>query len=279
MSLIMHQILNSLNLIKNSLIERNVSNEYIRVALKEELQNYILSVIYNSEKIDSLIFIGGTCLRKLWNLNRLSEDLDFENPEGLSLETIGEEIAEYFRKIKFDKVDYAIQSGASIYRLTVRFQVLHDLELSPNESEKLHVKVELSDSPNRFRVIQTTFSHDNLSMVIKHHDLETMMAGKIGACLQRIWEKGDTGIKVKGRDYYDLIWYMQKGINPNIDKLKAENIGNDLKTVFSQLDEKVALIKSSDLYSDLKSFFESDKFIRDWCEHFHEFYERYRKNY
>jgi predicted nucleotidyltransferase component of viral defense system len=278
----MHQLLNSLKLIKDSLESKGANPDYIRVAIKEELQNYILAAIYNNPETDSLIFIGGTCLRKLFGLNRLSEDLDFDNPGGVALELIGVKITDFFKKLEFNKIDYAIQKSDQVSRLTLRFSILYDLGLSPHESEKLHVKVETASGtggPAVSPIIQTPFSHDNLAILIKHYLLETMMAGKISACINRVWKKGATGITVKGRDYYDLIWYMQKQISPDLEKLKIEGVGNDFITVFKKLDDKVSKIKPQDLYIDLKSYFESDKFIKDWCGTFPELYKRYRSNY
>lgn len=275
----MHQLLSSLEQIKSSLETKGASREYIRVAIKEELQNYVLAAIYESKESDSLIFIGGTCLRKLYGLNRLSEDLDFEDPENLDFNQLGKIITEYFAKIQFSKLDYAIQKNGQVSRLTLRFSILYDLGLSIMESEKLHIKVETTARDIVLPVIKTPFAHDNLAMFIKHYDLETMMAGKINACLHRVWQKGATSITVKGRDYYDLIWYMQKQIRPNLEKISLEEPTKTITAVFTELDAKVTQIKPNDLYADLKNFFESDKFIKDWCDEFPVLYHRYRSAY
>ena len=61
-------------LIKN----KDITNRtYLRNLLKEELQVFVLYFIYTGKHKD-LIFTGGTCLRKFYNLPRLSEDLDFD---------------------------------------------------------------------------------------------------------------------------------------------------------------------------------------------------------
>ena len=51
---------------------------YQRNLIKEKLQDYILNFVYNNQVYKQLIFTGGTCLRKIYNLPRLSEDLDFD---------------------------------------------------------------------------------------------------------------------------------------------------------------------------------------------------------
>jgi predicted nucleotidyltransferase component of viral defense system len=274
----MHQLINSLKSIKDSLERKGSSQDFVRVALKEELQNYVLAAIYNDSRTNNLVFVGGTCLRKLFGLNRLSEDLDFENPDGLSLELIANVVIDYFKSIEFDAFDYNIQESENVSRLTLRFSILNEIGLSPFEDEKLHVKIETT-SGFAHTTLLTPYAHDNLTMLIKHSPLETLMAGKISACLHRVWENGTTGIKVKGRDYYDLIWYMQKGTVPDVNKFVNEAMGSDLTLIFKALDAKVAKIKTGDLFLDLRGFFESEDFIKSWCATFHELYKRYRVSY
>lgn len=114
-------------------------------------------------------------------------------------------------------------------------------------------------------------------MMIKHYDIETLMAGKMIACLERVFKKGDTGIEIKGRDFYDLIWYMEKGVDPN--PLRLEDGGYTVKKAFSALDDKVESITSRGLRIDLDPLFPSSNFIRGWCDNFHDLYSRYREQY
>ena len=57
---------------------------FVRSALKEVLQDYVLNFVYNNKTYKDLIFTGGTCLRKVYGLPRLSEDLDFDYLETLT---------------------------------------------------------------------------------------------------------------------------------------------------------------------------------------------------
>jgi hypothetical protein len=47
-----------------------------RIHIKEALQSLVLDYIYNHPLYRSLNFYGGTCLHIIYNLNRLSEDID-----------------------------------------------------------------------------------------------------------------------------------------------------------------------------------------------------------
>ena len=58
---------------------RQLSNLHQRVMLKEILQSYVLSFLYNHKDYRFLNFYGGTCLRVIYNLNRMSEDIDLDN--------------------------------------------------------------------------------------------------------------------------------------------------------------------------------------------------------
>lgn len=272
----MHPLVESLKIIISNLRSEDKNEDYIRLVIKEELQNYILDAIYKDTGFDSLIFIGGTCLRKIYKLNRLSEDLDFDDLEDKNLNELGKYIVKYFQNIKFDNVEYSVQKNDSVNRLIVKFEILSLLGLSGYLNEKLHIKVETTNPQVKYHFIMSPFAHDHLSIMIKHYDLPILMSGKIGACLQRVWYKGDQKILVKGRDYYDLIWYMQKGILPDESRLKDIFSNKSIKEIWESLDEKVEKIRSEDLYIDLQSFFPNQKYIREWCDNFHTVYRSFR---
>ena len=100
------------------------------------------------------------------------------------------------------------------------------------------------------------------SVILKHYDISTLFACKIVACLDRIYVKGKKKIYVKGRDFYDLIWFLNNtDILPNKKKLLDVNNRYTIKEIFNLLDEKVTLIKSSDLLDDLENLIEDSKYI------------------
>lgn len=258
-----------------------VSDATLKVLLKERLQDYVLGFIYNHKEYGKLVFYGGTCLRKLFGLNRLSEDLDFENIESIDLSAFEVDLKDFFRgRYDLDNVTTTTQGLGNIYRITIKFPILYDLGLSPFESENLHVKVEVNQKlTGRYGIEVSPYVSGNSSALIRHYSIDVLMSGKITAALDRVYEKGKTGIAVKGRDYYDLVWYMQKQILPNGQKLLDVNTAYSLGKVFDLLDDKVNKIKSADLYLDLEAYFEEKQFIKDWCDNFHDLYERYREFY
>lgn len=271
----MHTIITSL---KNKVIDlktKGLSNETIRIIIKESLQDFALSVLYSDTKYSDFVFVGGTALRKLYNLPRFSEDLDFSVGREINYQELGQDIIKYFHSIDFNVVDFSIQKSINVNRLLVRFEISNQIGLSDNSTEKIHIKIETTkDKIYRTELFDQTLS--NIPMVITSYPLQTLMTGKILACINRVYLKGKTGITIKGRDYYDLLWYMQKQIIPNEQKLLDSNSEYNLNYVFKLIDERVEKIKISDLKLDLLTLFEDINYIKKWCENFHEFYKRYR---
>jgi len=273
----MHPIIHKLSLITTDLKNRGLSESVIRLGLKEYLQDIILFAIYNDQDLKNLIFYGGTCLRKLYQLNRFSEDLDFESSKPIDLKLAAAKVIHHFKEDKFSGISASVQKSKSISRVIFKFPVLNTLGLSPLEEERLHIKVEINNQPTgKYSTELVPYVKDYYSMLIKHYDLPTLMAGKMVACLTRVFEKGKTGVEIKGRDYYDLVWYLQKQVTPNIKKLKDADKKYTLEKAWELLDQKAELISSRDLLVDLEPLFDNQVFIRDWCNNFHQIYKRLR---
>ncbi|MDP2600828.1 MAG: nucleotidyl transferase AbiEii/AbiGii toxin family protein [Deltaproteobacteria bacterium] len=151
--------------------------------------------------------------------------------------------------------------------------------MSSHEAENLNVKVEVNPTEKKYPTEPKTISEDRFSFVIRHYDIPTLMAGKMAACLERIWEKGKTGIKIKGRDFYDLIWYMQKGVLPNPDRLKETHGQYTVRGAFDKLAEIVSKTKPGDLAADLNPLFEDGRFVERWIAAFPEEFASLRKKY
>ena len=253
-----------------------------RILLKEVLQGYVLDFIYNHPKYRRLNFYGGSCLHVVYDQNRLSEDLDFDNGAGLELSGLAEDLIGLFRKsLGYDPIEVKSQQGEKgILRVTIKLPVLNELGLSPYSNEALHLKVEVSRHKQIAVLQHTPVFYLGRSFVPSHFSLETMMAGKMIACLDRSFQRGREGAFIKGRDYYDLLWFMQKGIQPLEEKL-AKDGGKSytIQSAMLALKKKIADISSSDLAVDLLPMFESRAFIAAWLENFHINFERFAGQY
>jgi len=248
-----------------------------RILMKEVLQAYVLDFIYNHPIYRRLNFYGGTCLHVVYGLNRLSEDLDFDNQAGLNLNQLAPDLLQYFaRSFAYSDSSTSAQIGAGgIVRITLKFPLMNALGLSPHPGEALHLKVEVSEHAQAVEIQHTPVLAYGRSMVAAHFSLKTMMACKMLACLERNFERGRSGVLIKGRDFYDLLWFMQQRTQPFEQKLAQD--GRQVYTTRSAmqaLQEKISQISSRDLAADLLPLFESRSFIEAWLEAFHETFDR-----
>jgi hypothetical protein len=252
------------------------------IILKEVLQAYVLDYLYNHPHYRRLAFYGGTCLHVVYGLNRLSEDLDFDNSAGLDLDRLAPNLLQHFQKTYgYPEASAKLQEGeGGIARVTLKFPVLNALGLSSQPTEALHLKVEVSQHRQVAVIQRTPVLVYGRSLVAAHFSLETMMAGKMIACLERNFERGRSGIQIKGRDFYDLLWFMQQRIQPLEEKLAQD--GQQPYTTNSAmlaLQDKIAHIKARDLALDLLPMFELRSFIEAWLESFHETFRRLTVGY
>lgn len=259
-----------------------LANDVKRVILKEVLQAYTLDFLYNHPTYRSLNFYGGTCLHVIYGLNRLSEDIDLDNSIGIDLSNLENDLLNYFRtNIGYSDVLAKTQIGAEgIRRTTLKVPILYTLGLSAHINEPLHIKVEVSPQKQVSIIRKTPVLVYGRSLVAAHFSLETMMAGKMLACLERNFKRGRDGADIKGRDFYDLLWFMQKKVQPLEEKLAKDGEKSyTLHSAMKSLSEKIAGLRAADLAVDLLPLFEQRTFIEAWLEGFHENFSEYEKNY
>lgn len=174
-----------------------------RNRVREYLQARILGVLQRSGAMIPLAFQGGTALRFLYRLPRYSEDLDF------ALERPGEHyrFREWLGQIRrvFTEEGYAVEVKVNEHRTVhsafVGFPgLLGELGLSGHRAEVLSVKLEVDSRPPAGAVLETTVVRNQVLLQIQHHDRSSLLAGKVHALLNRPW--------LKGRDVFDLFWYL-----------------------------------------------------------------------
>ncbi|HAS00180.1 MAG: hypothetical protein US57_C0011G0040 [Candidatus Moranbacteria bacterium GW2011_GWC2_37_73] len=220
--------------------EKNIPWQQRNILL-EYLQTQILKALSLSAYNDSLSFLGGTCLRFAYNINRFSEDLDFDliKKEEFDLEKLAEEISKKLELQGF-QVDIRTKTTQNIHIVFFRFKnVLREFGLSGQKDEKILVKFEIDYNPYKNIETQTKFTdsfNERFPMMV--NTLETLFAQKILAIIFRPYQKG--------RDFYDLVWFLsQKNIEPNYAIFKEKGIAiNDRK-------ELIEFLKQQAIKSDL----------------------------
>jgi predicted nucleotidyltransferase component of viral defense system len=187
---------------------RNVTRDYV--------QARILGVLQRAGAMVPLAFHGGTALRFLYAIPRYSEDLDFaleRAPDTYDFRAYLQAIQAMFSREGYE-VTLKVNDRKIVHNAFVRFAgLLHTLGLSPHEREVLAVKLEVDTHPPSGAGLTTTVVRHHALMQLQHHDRASLLAGKLHALLQRPY--------VKGRDVYDLLWYLSDPTwpTPNIAML------------------------------------------------------------
>ena len=189
---------------------RNVMREYLQARILEGLQRV--------GAMSPLAFQGGTALRFLFRLPRYSEDLDFalEGPrESYDPRRWPTSITAQFRREGYDATA-SLRDADAVHAGWFRFRGLsREFGLSSHRDETLRIKLEVDTRPPAGAVTETRLVRRHVSLRIHHHDRASLLAGKLHAVLHRPW--------LKGRDIYDLAWYLSDPAwpSPNLDLLNA----------------------------------------------------------
>lgn len=235
------------------------NNEERENAAKEIIQEIALAGLSRGGFFEKAAFYGGTCLRIFYGLNRFSEDLDFalleKDPDFRlsdyfpSLErefaSYGIEIRAEEKKKAFDSdVQSAFLKGNTLALMMTFFPKSEDArKIISNQKMKIKFEVD-TDNPKGGRT-ETKFRLLPAPYQIRVFGESTLFAGKIHAIICRNYKN-----HVKGRDYYDYLFYIGKGSAFNLEYLE-----NKLKnTEAIAQNEKLTLGKVKEM---LKARFET----------------------
>jgi len=263
--------------ILKNVIEKNASANklFMRTAVKEELQNFVLNFIYNDNKYNKLIFTGGTCLRKVYGLNRLSEDLDFDYDFDFDIAAFETGLLSYFvNTLQYS--DLRIKVSSYKDSLFLKFPILKKFNLYKNETpEDIFLRCDISEQKaGEYKTATNVVTAGSFQFFVISYDLSTLFSNKIAAFLERTFFKGKfQKIPFKGRDVYDLYWFLQlsarSGFNlkPNIPRLQALLNQQSTEEIKKQIKDKIVLIDEKFVYEDLLSLVESGEFIKGFKDY------------
>lgn len=236
-----------------------------RNILKEYLQIVVLDYLYAHPKYSKLVFYGGSCLAQCYGLPRLSEDLDFvDRDENIDKGELAHDLNKYFS----ERTDLPATVSTQKFRVLLKFPILKELRLAAKgESDILLLKIEVFRDDGLLRdcpVEAVPLFKMNRSIIVKSFDLSTLMATKIRAVLHRKWEKtsksGEKLAVVKGRDYFDLLWYLRKGVVPNMACIKEAPDKETLRQLLLNAAEKA---DPASIKFDLEAFIADDRYVND----------------
>lgn len=249
-------------------------------ALREIMQEICLAGLYRANFFSEACFYGGTALRIFHGLNRFSEDLDFcllhKNPDF--------EIAPYFKSIvaEFEAlgVEVTVYQKNKINQTPITSAFLKSdttlAELALTQSNailptglnpSIKIKLEIDTMPPlQFRTNALLLTKP-FSFYVNCMELPDLFAGKLHALLFRKWKN-----RIKGRDWFDLEWYIRRGTPASLLHFNTRALENgDLSTPLASKDHLVQLlidkIDSSNLElvkTDVLRFIRDPQAIDHW---------------
>lgn len=249
-------------------------------ATREIFQEVALYTLWRANFFEVAAFQGGTSLRILHGLPRFSEDLDFI----LKAPDPDFQWKPYLEKLLTGLLEFGLHSQATdksrmdqnVKRALLKNNsVSNQLDLSFDRDQlnrKLRIKLEIDINPPSGSGFDYSYLDFPLDFEVCHQDLASNFSLKIHALLCRPY--------LKGRDWYDLSWYVKKGVHPNLPHLQAalfqqgpwqdEPMTIDQSWVKSALVEKITAIDWNEATADVARFLSAteQQSLKLWSKRF-----------
>ena len=273
-------------MIKEWIAEYNPKNtDDVLSALREIMQEVALAALSRTDFFERAAFYGGTALRIFYGLDRFSEDLDFSLLNGdpdftlepyfaamvTEFESIGMKVSirEKEKKEKTN-IDSAFLKSETEWKELILEDIVKQAGIkSTNRSMK--IKIEVDRQPPLGFTTEMKLLTRPFSFYVKCFDKPSLFAGKMHALLFRKWQN-----RVKGRDWYDLEWYIKKGIPLDLQHfmLRAKDTGNwsedemSPEDVLGLLREKFKTVSFDHVKEDIVPFIKDDAVLKIWTEQY-----------
>lgn len=279
-------------MIKEWIAEYSPQNEdEILSALREIMQEITLAGLSRTDFFEKAAFYGGTALRIFYGLDRYSEDLDFSllNPDSnFSIEPYFKAILDEFKSLgltvsikektntELTAIDSAFLKAETIWQEIVLEDIIKETGVRSNKILKIKIEVD-RQPPLNFKTEEKLLVRP-FSFYVKCFTKPSLFAGKMHALLFRKWKS-----RVKGRDWYDLEWYIQKGIpldvNHFLTRIKDTNDWNgdsiSNEQIVELLNTKIKSVSFSSIKEDVVRFIKNDAALTIWSpEYFKDLIEK-----
>lgn len=275
------------NIIEQMLSKYEIKNTNDEInALKEIIQEIVLSGLSRGNFFDEVAFYGGTALRIFYKLDRFSEDLDF----ALISPNKEFDLSKYFTYIEKELKAYGLNLVINTKTKSIDSNITsaflkgdtleHILKFFPNEEGKkysaiikdIKVKFEVDINPTSGATYEEQYRLLPSPHQIKLYDKESLLAGKIHAILCRGWKK-----RTKGRDLYDYVFFLANETEVNIELIRnklieskfiEENSEFNIDILKEMLKSKFNEIDYQDAKEDVKPFIKDTNSLNIWSKEF-----------
>lgn len=250
-------------------------------AFREILQEIALVGLWRAKFFEHAAFYGGTALRIFHGLDRFSEDLDFTllspNPNW-SWHSFGEAVKNELSSFGFDvsfiekekKAQTAVKSAflkTSTVHEFLKIGIHSSLLKGVHPDTLIRIKVEIDTDPSLEYMSEQKFLSQPVAVSIKCVNEECLFAGKMHAALFRAW-KG----RVKGRDWYDLVWFIRRKTPLNLalfSKLSGQHGLLSRESFLKMMRDRIELLDVPAAIEDIIHFVREQEVIkRTWSKEF-----------
>ena len=275
------------NILQKMLEKYEINNEQDEInAMKEIIQEIVLSGLSRGLFFDEVAFYGGTALRIFYGLDRFSEDLDF----ALIKPNTNFDLSKYFVFIENEVKSYGLNlvvnkkekekdsniTSAFLKGDTMEHVMLFFTDNNHQTNNKLlkdiKIKFEVDINPPAGANYELKYQLLPSPYQIRLYDLPSLFAGKIHAILCRKWN-----LRTKGRDLYDYVFFLSLNIKVNIDLVKNKLIESkyikesdsfNIDILRELLKEKFKEINYDNAREDVKPFIKNISSLDLWSKEF-----------
>jgi predicted nucleotidyltransferase component of viral defense system len=261
--------------------------EEATAALREIMQEVALAGLSRSGFYSKAAFYGGTALRIFYKLDRYSEDLDFsllQEDEQFSFQPYMDAIVDEFsaqgmqvaiaekKKTAQSNVESAFLKSETIWKELVLESIVPEQHIE--QVARIKIKIEVDKKPPLGFATEEKLLTRPFSFYVNCFSLPDLFAGKMHALLFRQWKNN-----VKGRDWYDMEWYIKQGVPLNLQHflLRAQGSGNWIEENMTEAQFRVLLrdrINTVDLdraKDDIARFIKNPRMLDIWSrKYFHD---------
>ncbi len=265
--------------------ERRRVEDNVR-ALREILQEIALLGLWRSRFFERAALYGGTALRILYGMDRYSEDLDFSllKPRvNFDISRYSEALQKEIRSFGFEatvigkekNVQSPIQSAFLKINTLKHLLVIGtagEIAQTIPSGQVLKIKIEVDTDPPPGFETETRFLLQPIPFSVRTFSLPDMFAGKMHAVLCRGWRS-----RVKGRDWYDLVWYVANHPQLRLTHLEQRMIQSghlnkpeplNQETFFALMTKAIDRLDVNQARREVEPFVKDPETLKIWSREF-----------
>ena len=240
----------------------------------EVMQKIALAGLARGGFFEKAAFYGGTCLRLLHNMRRFSEDMDFsllEPNRNFRFEDYFPAVVEEFKLAGKDveiKMKHKGQPSAIESAFLKETSDVFDIGFTTEKRLKVKIEIDI-DPPPKFSTEMKTVTSPR-TFWARSYTLPDLFAGKVSAALFRKWKR-----RIKGRDWYDVAWYIAKRVPLDlthlVERAKESAPAADISTpekVIAAFDARIDAIDFDNARADVEPYVMDKSELDIWSAEF-----------